>query len=224
MQKIFGATLALVLMAASGIANAATVTTGTVYYNSAGSLGSYTPEGLYNQSGLSTGYISGVTDFDSYIASGVTHATSASPGGTWLSNGVADIGYTEMRFDLGAAMQISKLVLWNGSAGNDAALRSFYVMTSNDPDFGSGITLHLFENIFGNEGPEPATVFDMTDSTARYVRLQFDSYYGNPCCLAIGEIAFDASSVAPVPVPASLPLLLAGFGGLLALRRKSRKN
>ena len=34
---------------------------------------------------------------------------------------------------------------------------------------------------------------------------------------------FNASFIAPVPLPASLPLLLAGIGGFAALRRRKKK-
>lgn len=215
-----------VLVAASVLtaaAHAGVVTTGTVYNNTGGEYSGYVVSGMTTQSGLSTGYVSGVTDFATYIAGGVTHVTFASPGTTWLSTSPTPSFPIFLDFDLGSTLNVLQLALWNGTGGNDAAVNGLSVFTSNSADFSVQTAAGAFSNPLGSGGLEPATVFDLIDSSARYVRVRIDSYYGNGCCVGIGEVAFD--STAPggtVSLPGTLALVGLGFAALgVSSRRRA---
>lgn len=198
--KVLGMSLISVLFAS--VANAGTVTSGSVYNNTAGEFSvDYVVGLMSDQSGLSGNYVDGVTDFATFTASGVTHATQEGAGGvTWLSNGIPSFPF-DLDFDLGAEMDIQSLALWNGTSGNDAAINSFDVFTSSTSDFAVATLVGSFNNPIGVDTPEPVTVFSLTPSTGRYVRLVVNSYYGNGCCAGIGEVAFDVNAAAVVAEP-----------------------
>jgi hypothetical protein len=172
---------------------------------------------LLDQSGLSANYVSGVTDFATYIGSGPTHTRSPDTNG-WLSSG-PNVLPGVIDFDLGAVFGLTQLAYWNHAAGSSANVQNFRVFTSNVADFSVSTLVGNFVNPQQNAfNPYPAQVYDIADTNARYVRLALDTYYGNPCCVAIGEIAFDS-----VPEPSTLTLLgfaLVGLG--LGRRRASR--
>ena len=87
----------------------------------AGGPGSGSISNTHDQSGLSAGYTSGVTDFATYIGSGPTHTTTFS-GFEWFSSfGTSSATVT---YDLGSVMSITKLAVYCGSAeGNDPAFK-----------------------------------------------------------------------------------------------------
>lgn len=203
-------------------ANAGAITSGSVYNNTAGELpGAFGVDLISDQSGLSSGYTDGVTDFATFTGSGVTHATVESAGGTWLSAGIPSFPFF-LDFDLGAGQGVLSLALWNGTAGNTADISGFSVFTSSVADFSVSTLAGNFINPIGVGGPEPVTVFDLIDSVGQYVRLQVNSYYGNSCCTGIGEVAWDVGSVTAVPEPATLGLFGLGLAGLVLLRRRAK--
>src|SRR5262245_6199090 len=70
------------------------------------------PNRVINQSGLSAGYTSGVTDFDTYIARKPTH--NSSDGRNIWGSDFSNTGNFD--FDLGGTYAIGAFALWNYGA------------------------------------------------------------------------------------------------------------
>lgn len=165
---------------------------------------------MMNQQGLNSTYDSGITDFNTFTTSGVTH--SGGDNTSWLSDSGVYSGY--LIFDLGAAYSVENFAMWNGASGISASVNGFSLSTSLFSDFSVST---LAGNFNGHQAHFGANVYDMTDSIARYVRLDIDGNFGNSCCTAIGDIAFD---VASVPEPANLAVLVLGLAGIGFSRKK----
>jgi hypothetical protein len=197
---------------------------GTVINNTMGELGpAYNVNRLRDQSGLSIGYISGVTDFATYIGLGPTHTRSPDTNG-WLSSG-PNVLPGVIDFDLGAIFSVNQLAFWNHAAGSTANINAFRISTSNVFDFSASTLVGSFNNPEqSTSNPYPVQVYNLVDTNARYVRLHIDTYHGNGCCVAVGEMAFDVQAAdAVVPEPATM-LVWTLFGGLGACFLKCRKT
>jgi hypothetical protein len=220
MMKNYLSGIALLLCAS--IAQAGVIQAPTAVLLGSGTMGQVGSSGtsMINQSGLSTHYISGVTDFATYTSSGVTHAKADSQ--SWLSDGRANrSGY--VIFDLGDNYLVSQFAMWNGATGITASVNGFSLSTSMTSNFSTSIAVG---NFTGQMADYNATVYDLTDSTARYVKLTIDGNFGNGCCTAIGDLAFDViTTPAPsnVPEPGSVALLALGFAGVAFSRRRFAK-
>ena len=100
-------------------------------------------------------------------------------------------------------------------------LKGFSVFTDTQSNFLSATLVGTFNNL--SVDPHVGTIFDLTDTTARYVRLQVTSNYGSQTT-TIGEVAFDVSSAtAPVPEPSTLAIFGLGIAGMAGCRRRRRK-
>ncbi len=181
------------LVTSAGQVQAGTILSPTsVLANSLGEFSAqFSSTKMIDQSGLSTGFTSGVTDFSAYIATGPTHGTNES-NGSWVSPSVPPSGAID--FDLGDSYDIDQVVLWQGVAGNSASVNAFRIFTSSDSAFTSPLLVGSFVAAIGTNLPEVAQVFDTSDSSARYLRLQIDSNYGNSVT-GLGEFALDVSAV-----------------------------
>lgn len=179
---------------------------------------------MFNQSGLSLGFSSGVTDFAAYIASNPTHIGGTPEiGNGWISpaycpcTGILD-------FDLGANYSIKQMALWNMAANSGANVAKINLYSSKTADFAAPTAVGSFTNPEMPDdnrprAPYPATVFDLDDSIGRYVRLQINTYYDAYLVSEIGEIAFDVSAV---PLPPMLWLFAAACFGILSAGRQQR--
>ncbi len=172
----------------------------------------------YNQNHLSHTYTSGVTDFDAYIAQGVTH--NSQPGSSrWRSSNGTTTG--QIDFDLGGTYRIEQLAMWDAGFLNLEDVRSFTILVSDVSDFATSTSLGTFTlgdpvlPILNNARTHQ--LFDLTDAAGRYVRFQINSNRGADRT-TIAEFAFDA-----VAVPQASALGQAGlmviFVWLVACRR-----
>ncbi len=168
-------------------------------------------EYMINQQGLSSNYISGLTDFESFTSSDVVHTQGH--GDAWYSDSRVYSGF--FIFDLGAEYLLQSMVMWNAAGGINASVSSFSLTTSSTPDF---ISSSFAGEFTGSEANYLASVYDLTDSIARYIRMDIDGNFGNPCCTVIGEIAFGGQAVNVTAPPMLLLLTLTLFG--LTYRRK----
>jgi uncharacterized protein (TIGR03382 family) len=166
---------------------------------------------IIDQSGLSTGYTSGVTDFQGYLAGGPTHIDD--PATAWIAVGHPS-GHVD--FDLGSPMEIAAAAIWNYSnSTNFAAMTQITLFGSLDAGFASSTNLGTFNltvpPIFTSD---TAQVLAFGPINARYIRLAVENPTLTP---ALNEVAFDV-----VPEPATLTLALAGLAALFYRRRTAR--
>jgi hypothetical protein len=171
-----------------------------------------------DQSGLSMGFTSGVTDFDAYLATNPTHTLAAANFEWFTPEGVIS---ATVDYDLGGVYNIDRMALWNEES---SGLGQLNILVSQDNvNFTTiGSNLSPFDNPFANY---PAEVFDIQDSLARYVRLEVSGCPqpdpGSFVGCGIGEIAFSTrENIPPQPEPATILGLLAVSGLGLGMKRK----
>lgn len=217
-KYLLGSISALMLMT-SVSASAATIISAQSAVVNSGGPGFGSIANTHNKSGLSSTYTSGVTDFDTYIASNPIHNFVFS-GNEWFSSGLT----AQVTYDLGSIFGIDRLALWNEDISGIGTLD---LSASTD-----GITfasLGSFNPIVGADNLSySAQVFNFTAANARYVRFGMSgcpTKAGNFQACAIGEVAFRTAEVSgAVPEPATWAFMLMGFGAIGgALRAKRRK-
>lgn len=172
-----------------------------------------------DQSGLSMGFTSGVTDFDAYIASNPTHTIFYQDFEWFTPDGVTS---ATVDYDLGGVFNIDRMALWNEES---SGLGQFNILVSQD---NVNFTI-IGSNLSPFDNPElvdySAEVFDIQDSLARYVRLEVSNCPqpdpGSFVGCGIGEIAFATRDEIPSqPEPATILGLLAVSGLGLGMKRK----
>lgn len=200
------------LTCATSIASAGVILSPTAVINNELGESSFTsPADIINQSGLSSTFTSGVTDFDAYDPTGVSHSNVV--GGQWLGEFPPfNIPGGAIDFDLGSVQTITRFAFWNPNPGNGMADFNVYIDTASD--FSSATFVGSY---FAAIGSATGQVFDTPDVSGQFVRIEHNSFHGNRT--GMGEIAFDAV-VGPlaVPEPATVALLAlsligAGYAG-----------
>lgn len=173
----------------------------------------------HNQNGLLSGYTSGVTDFNSYLA-GLPLHTSVFANAEFLAAGTPPITVT---YDLGQAIDLTGIAFWNE---DDIGVFTFNVLTSTDgtnfTTFQNGLTPS--DNPTGqNYGPDVYSFASIDDTT--HVRFEL---FGVSINVALGEIAFGgtASTTTPpggvVPEPTSFATWGLLVGAVAAVRRRRK--
>ncbi|MEW5685346.1 MAG: PEPxxWA-CTERM sorting domain-containing protein [Pseudomonadota bacterium] len=180
------------------------------------------PVNIINQSGLSKKYVSGVTDFDTYIASNPLHSTTA---GEWLSDGPTTSAI--VLFDFGEVVDITGFALFN----EDATSMGFTTFRAgNTPTSLSSYAGNTFreQNPFGVAyGP---TVVNHQRVSRRYFAFTITGCNAagaahNGC--GLGEVVFESAQAAPVagvPEPATWAMMIMGFGGIGAVVRRRNQG
>jgi hypothetical protein len=172
-----------------------------------------------DQSGLSTGFTSGVTDFDAYLGTNPTHEWIFTDGSEWFSTAGATSG--TIVYDLGGLFAIDRLALWNEEF---SGIQTMQVETATNAGFIGAVSVGaLLPTNTPFDQSYPAEVFTLTPSVGRYVRLTITGPQSpnRGTFLSMGEIAFDVNQT-EVPEPASLGLLAVGLGAYAARRRARR--
>jgi hypothetical protein len=167
----------------------------------------------YDQSGPSAGYSSLVTDVDTYLASNPTHQSFDNIN---IFLGRATPGNID--YSLGGTYPVQSVVLWSRGSGQSYNAIDFEVYAADNAAFSNPTLLGTFtaDPNAGTFLAAAAQRFDVTTTTASYVRLRFLNAVGGVDVI-VGEVAF------AVPEPTSLSLLV-GAASLLLRRRKSTQE
>lgn len=220
-QSRVAKSLLIGLLAATGAVQ--TATAGVIFSATAATINSGGPgfgsiNDTFNQNGLSSTYVSGVTDFDTYIATNPLH-TAIFSGFEWFSNlGSSSASVT---YDFGSVRSFDAMALWNEESSGIGLLDLLYSTDNiSFTPLASGLTPtdHPLNDY-------PADVFAV-GATARYVRFDM-SRCPQPVAAsfdgcAIGEVAFRESTGSNVPEPVSLALVGAALLAMVATRKSKQ--
>jgi len=192
-------------------ASAGTIYSGTIF-NDSGFFSLLSSSKANDQSGLSHSYISGVTDYDTFVGLTPTHVGSSG------LNGALDLGVQAafIDFDFGSELNFTDFGLWNDI--DDQGILNFNILVSNDSTFTSSTTIGLFTATTGND-PLPLQQFDLLGTAGRYIRVDMLSTHGGTN-INFGEFIFAAGATSSVPEPTSLALLSLGLAGFSFARKK----
>lgn len=168
--------------------------------------------GLINQSGLSSTYVSGVTDFDLF-----TSTTTAAYDRN-LSNyglgGVAGLG--SFYFDLGNLYSVDSIATW----GQDccSATMTNYDLYASDT-FGASGSRVLIGSFTGGTTPN-AFVHNFDSISAQFFEVDVTANGGYTAATRMNEIVFGGATIS-VPETSSIAMLLLGLA-VLGFSRKKR--
>lgn len=187
-----------------------------------------------DQSGLSAGYVSGVTDFDSYLAGNPTH-TSLANGNEWFSRdyGRRTVAVQTVTYAFSALTSINGFALWNEEFAGIGTTQLWWSAAIGG-EFTFLDTVTPLDSAFGSPN-YLAQIFKFDPIDMLFFRLVIENCPGPPRRASnyrgcgIGEVAFSSVPPGPVdnnpivPLPAALPLFgsALGFFVWMGRRRKS---
>ena len=175
--------------------------------NSAGEAAPGDAAHVFDQSGLSSTFTSGVTDFATYMAGSPSH-TFLYSGFEWFSSLGVHSGF--FIFDLGAAYNLLHVADWNDEFSGLTSLTVSTCATAAcaaPVAIGGGTPTNWPDTVTSYT----ADVFALSGASSRYLRIDMTGpqaladYDG----LSMGEIAFDVTPAA-APEPSSLFLIASG--------------
>ncbi len=164
-----------------------------------GTAGTYNIKDIINQNGLRFGFLSGVTDFDSYLNS------TPRPGHTVTAANFEWFGLSNtgrITFDLGKLYLVDKMAIWEEeNKGTGKFNLSYSIDGVTFASLAVGLVPAFSVSAPGGYG---ADVFSFTKTDARYIRLDMPDCtipYGKSGVsgCSIGEVAFEVNpSLSPV--------------------------
>ncbi len=219
---LLGIAIVLLMLSFTSTSYATAVTSAIdVVSNTFGEFSSaYGIDNVSDQSGLSVGFTSGVTDWDTYFGT-PSHTVIAADYEWW---GAENSGLTgSVVFDLGMNYFVDKLALWNEEV---AGISTFDVYTSTDGISFTSVGPSLTPTNNPLELDYFADIFALTTTQGRYIKLDITGTGDNGWnTVSMGEIAFSTStSVDPVPEPSTMLLLGCGLIGLAGTARRKLKK
>lgn len=210
-------TLAVAALAGGSAAQAATVISAkSVTVNIGGEAGMpWAAANMINQTGLDKTYVSGVTDWDTYIASNPIHNMGAYS--EWAS--LSGTTSARVTFDFGEEVTIGQLAFWDEDSSSNSSV------ALSTPELGAFYTFRPVESVPGTF--TGAQVFGFRPITTRYLTFDFagcnaGGRYSHTGC-GLREVAFATAAVSAVPEPATWAMMIVGLGGVGAVLRSRRR-
>ena len=217
---VLAAVAAVVVLGISQPASAGFITEASSVERAPPTTGGFTFDLTIDQSGLTMGYVSGVTDFAMYVALSPAHFasnTTRNYAASFLLPPDAIVDYDLGLDDFDLPLRISQLAFWQYPFSTTGSILDFDVYTSNDSTFAdlSVVLVGSFTAVIDGSGlGAPGTgvqVFDLLDTSARFLRIDVQTVAGGG--FGWSEVAFD------VPEPSTAALLGLGLAALAARRR-----
>jgi len=210
MKKLLLA-ISFLLIGFSGSAAAGAILSAESAVINSGGSGFGSINDTFNQNGLNTGYVSGVDDFDAYVAGDPQH-NYVFVGNEWFSD--EGIGSASVTYNLGFVSAIDSIAWWAEDASGVGMLDIF--VSTNGVDF-SAVSLGLAptDNLINFD--YGADIFAFAAIDAQFIRFDMSACPQNAgefdSC-AVGEVAFREADATGAPEASSIMLLGLGLFGL----------
>jgi hypothetical protein len=183
-----------------------------------------------DQSGLSTTYTSGVTDFETYVAGAPTHTNTGATGTTDFikssAGGDAGVASETITFNLGGFFFVDAIAFWSfGSPHIPPAITEVDIEASVDASFTTPISLGTFNPSVIPGASQPIQVYDSFSTTvAQYIRFTNIDNNGISSSVAFGEVAFGATAVPEARAWLMLGVVAVGAVCEFSVRKLLRRN